>query len=43
MGNDQQHRDILAVLLSGRRPPWELSGAPWMDYLISVRMAEVGG
>ena len=35
-----QHREYIAVLLSGRRPPWELAGATWTDYLINVRMVE---
>ena len=38
-----QHRESIAVLLSGRRPPGELAGAVWTDYLINVRMVEVGG
>ena len=36
-----QHREYIAVLLSGSRPPWELSGAAWTDYLINVRTVEV--
>ena len=37
-----QHRAYMVVLLSGRRPPWELAGAVWTDYLMNVRMVEVG-
>ena len=37
-----QHRQYITVLLSGRQRPEELSGAPWMDYLIDVRMVETG-
>ena len=35
-----QHREYIAVLLSGSRPPGELGGAVWTDYLINVRMVE---
>ena len=38
-----QHREYIAVLLSGSRPPWDLAGAVWTDYLINVRMVEAGG
>jgi len=38
-----QHREYIAVLLSGSRPPRELAGAAWTDYLINVRMMEAGG
>ena len=38
-----QHRESIAVLLSGSRPPWELGGAVWTDYLINVQMVEAGG
>ena len=37
-----QHREYITVLLSGRQQPGELSGAPWPDYLINVRMVEAG-
>ena len=37
-----QHREYIAVLLSSSRPPWELAGAVWTDYLINVRMVETG-
>ena len=38
-----QHREYIAVLLAGHRPPWELGGAAWTDYLINVWMVEAGG
>ena len=37
-----QHREYIAVLLSGTRAPMELSGAAWTDYLINVWMVEAG-
>ena len=37
-----QHREYIVVLLSGHQRPDELSGAPWTDYLINVRMVEAG-
>ncbi len=37
-----QHREYIIALLSGRRWPADLSGAPWTDYLINARMVEAG-
>ena len=37
-----QHRQYIAVLLSGRRAPMELDGAVWTDYLINVWTVETG-